>query len=140
MIDDQGPLALEVYLGSVNGSSYGVWWDGERLVYESFESGYARRRQLLLVPSQAQWRRFWRTMDQIGVWGWAGRYEPGERFEPESVIRDGTHWSLTLADAGRYVESSGDNAGPDAGDLDEGPVFARFCEALARLLGGRVFA
>ncbi len=134
------PLAFEVYIGSFSGTAYGVWWDGERLVYESFESGYEGRQQLALSPSQAQWRRFWRSMDQIGIWEWAKRYEPGERYEPESVVRDGTHWSLTLADAGRRVESSGDNAGPGARDLDESRVFDRFCEAVARLVGGREFA
>jgi len=137
---EQASITLEVYIGSFHGPAYGVWWDGRRVVYESFEPGYMRRQQLLLSPSQAQWRRFWRTMDRIGVWEWAKRYDPGERFEPDSVIRDGTHWSLTLGDGGRQVESCGDNAGPDAGDLDEGPVFSCFCAALARLLGGRVFA
>jgi hypothetical protein len=140
LMAEQAPITLEVYLGSVTGPSYGVWWDGEGLLYESFEPGYRSRQQLLLSPSQAQWRRFWRTMDQLGVWQWAERYQPRERFEPAGVIRDGMHWSLTLAEADREVESCGDSAGPDPGDLDEGPVFERFCEAISRLLGGRAFA
>jgi len=139
-IDEDAPSSLEVYLGSFNGLSYGVCWEGRALVYESFEPGYQRRQQLLLSPSHAQWRRFWRSMDQIGVWEWADRYEPGARFEPGSVVRDGTHWSLTLAHADSAVESSGDNAGPDTRDLDESRVFARFCEAVTRLVGGREFA
>ena len=139
-IDQDGPCSLEIYLGSFNGPSYGVCWDGTTLVYESFEAGYQTRQQLLLSPSHAQWRRFWRSMDQLGVWEWADRYEPGARFEPRSVVRDGTHWSLTLANGDRAVASSGDNAGPDGRDLDESPAFARFCEAVARLVGGREFA
>jgi hypothetical protein len=139
-IEACAPRALEVYLGSVNGRSFGVCWEGTELAYESFEPGYQGSQQVRLSPSQAQWRRFWRSMDQIGVWDWATRYEPGERFEPRSVVRDGTHWSLTLANADRAVESSGDNASPDACDLDESRVFPRLCEAVARLVGGREFA
>ena len=55
------PRALEVYVGSFGGPSYGVWLDGGRLVYESFLPGYEERRQVVLSPSQAQWRRFWQT-------------------------------------------------------------------------------
>jgi hypothetical protein len=139
-IENDTPRFLEVYLGSFSGPSYGVYWEGTTLVYESFESGYQRRQQVLLSPSHAQWRRFWRSMDQLGVWEWAERYEPGDRFEPKSVIRDGTYWSLTLAHADRAVESCGDNAGPDARDLDESRVFAGFCEAVTRLTGGCEFA
>ncbi len=139
-IDEDAASSLEVYLGSFNGRSYGVSWDGTTLVYESFEPGYQTRQQLLLSPSHAQWSRFWRSMDQLGVWEWAERYEPGARFEPGSIVRDGTHWSLTLAHADRAVESSGDNAGPDGRDLDESPVLARLFEAVARLVGGRDFA
>jgi hypothetical protein len=139
-IEEHAPRSLEVYLGSFTGPSYGVCWDGTKLVYESFEPGYRRRQQILLSPSHAQWRRFWRTMDEIGVWEWAEWYEPGERFEPGTVVRDGTHWSLTLAHAHRAVGAAGDNAGPGARDLDESPVFAHFCEAVARLVGGREFA
>jgi hypothetical protein len=139
-IDEEAPRFLEAYVGSFNGFSYGVCWDGTTLVYESFEPGYQRRQQLLLNPSQAQWRRFWRSMDQLAVWEWGKRYEPGERFEPENVVRDGTYWSLTLVHGGRAVESSGDNSGPDARDLDESSAFAGFCEAIARLTGGCEFA
>ena len=138
--DDRRPFALEIYIGSFKGAAYGVWSNGQKLVYESFEAGYERRQQLLVSPSRAQWQRFWRSMDEIGVWEWGSRYEPGKRFEPGSVIRDGTHWSLTIAHGGRRVESSGDNAGPNGRDLDESPEFGRLCEALSRLLGGREFA
>jgi hypothetical protein len=133
------PAEFGVYLGSFADTSYGVWWDGDQLVYESFGSGYQDREQLRLSPSEAQWRRFWGTMDEIGVWRWRARYEPGERFEPRAQTRDGTHWSLTFAYAGRRVESSGDGAGPDAVDLDESSPFAVLLEAVSRLIGGRPF-
>ncbi|MDQ3876165.1 MAG: hypothetical protein M3322_11590 [Actinomycetota bacterium] len=134
------PVEFGVYLGSFADASYGVWWDDDHLVYESFRPGYHDREQVRITPSEAQWRRFWHRMDEIGVWRWRRRYEPGLRFEPRDEIRDGTHWSLTLAHAGRSVESSGDSAGPDAVDLDESPAFAALLEALSRLIGGRGFS
>jgi hypothetical protein len=133
------PGAFEAYIGGFGGPSYGAWWDGEHLVYESFLRDYSERRQVFLSPSAAQWRRFWRTMDTIDVWSWLGRYGPGERFEPLELIRNGTHWSLTLAYDGSSIESSGEGGGPDSVDLEESERFAVFLEAVSRLIGGRAF-
>lgn len=139
-MDDPRPLAFEVYVGNFGGPSYGIWWDGDRLVYESFLWGYEERRQLALSPSTAQWRRFWQTMEGIEVWSWGDRYEPGERFVPSEQVRDGTHWSLTLAYGGRQIESSGDSCGPGSAELEGSGPFFDFAEAVSRLVGGRPFA
>lgn len=128
-----------MYIGSFGGPSYGVWWDGEQLVYESFLPGYEERQQLFLSPSTAQWHRFWRTMDRIDVWNWRSRYGPGERLEPRESTRDGMHWSLTVARNDRSVESSGDSGGPDSVDLDDSEAFTSFSRAVSRLIGGRTF-
>jgi hypothetical protein len=79
-------------------------------------------------------------MDELRVWEWQRWYGASERFEPDGVTRDGTHWSLTLEVSGRHVESSGDSAGPGALDLDESRAFGSFRDAVSRLLGGRFFA
>jgi hypothetical protein len=138
-VREGAPRAFEVYIGSFDGPSYGVWWDGEQLVYESFLRGYDERRQLCLSPSTAQWRRFWRTMDRIDVWTWLRRYAPGERFEPLGLVRDGTHWSLTLEHGDLSIESSGDSGAPGSVDLDESERFTSFLQAVSRLVGGRPF-
>jgi hypothetical protein len=138
-VTEPTPEVLEVYVGSFGSPSYGLWWDGKQLVYESFVSGYEDRLQTVIAPSDAQWTRFWRTMDAIEVWSWAERYEPGARFEPTAQIRDGTHWSLSLQRDGRSVQSAGDNSGPGATDLDESAPFAAFAEAVSRLTGGYAF-
>ena len=134
------PAAFEVYLGGFRGPSYGAWWTGEDVVYESFERGYREIEQIRLSPSVEQWRRFWRAVDELAVWGWAPRYEPAGRYEPGTVVRDGVHWSLTLEHGGRRIESSGDSAGPGAADLDDSTSFVQFLDVLSRLLGGRAFS
>jgi hypothetical protein len=136
---DSEPTALEIYVGNFAGASYGVWWDGARLVYESFVAGYNEREEIALQPSQAAWDRFWRTLESAGVWDWAKRYEPAARLERADEIRDGTHWSLTIAHGERAVESSGDSAGPGAPDLDVSRRFTALTEAVSRLAGGRPF-
>jgi hypothetical protein len=138
-VDEATPTALEVYVGSFADVSYGLWWDGGQLVYETFRPGYDDRVQVVLSPSQAQWHRFWRTIEEIGVWNWGERYNAGDRFEPPEQIRDGTHWSLTLSRSGRSVESCGDSAGPDSTDLDDSGPFQLFVQAVSRLIGGRRF-
>ena len=134
------PLAFEVYLGGFHGASYGAWWTGEEIVYESFAAGWTDAEQLGLSPSAAQWQRFWRAVDELDVWSWAPRYEAAEPLATGEAVRDGVHWSLTLEHRGRRAESSGDSAGPDAADLDESAGFATFLDALSRLLGGRAFS
>jgi hypothetical protein len=133
------PAVFGVYFGCFADTSYGLWWDDDHLVYERFSRGYQEPTQLRLSPSNAQWLRFWRTVDRIDLWSWRARYEAGARFEPDAQTRDGTHWSVTLTHAGRRVETSGDSAGPGAVDLDESSAFAAFLDAVSRLIGGRPF-
>lgn len=140
MEDRPTPDVLEVYLGSFSSPSYGLWWDGKQLVYESFVSGYEERRQVYLVPSRAQWSRFWRTMETIDVWHWNERYEPRARLEPKDLIRDGTHWSVSLQFGDRRVESAGDSSGPGSTELGGSAGFDAFAEAVSRLTGGYQFA
>jgi hypothetical protein len=140
MASEVVPGDLEIYVGNFRGSSYGLWWDGAGLVYESFLDGYNAREQTVLTPSVASWKRFWRTLDAIDVWGWENRYEAATRYEPRDEIRDGTHWSLTVAHGDRRVESSGDSAGPDARDIDESRPFLALANAVSRLVGDLPFA
>ncbi len=134
MGDEPTPDVFEVYIGSFSSASYGLWWDGRQLVYESFVSGYEDRRQVYVMPSRAQWSRFWRTMDTIDVWGWT------DRFEPKELVRDGSHWSLSLQHGDRRVESAGGNSGPGSIDVEGNARFDTLAEAVSRLTGGYEFA
>jgi len=133
------PDVFEVYIGSFGTASYGIWWDGRQLVYESFVNGYEDRRQVYLAPSRTQWARFWQTMDGIDVWGWKDRYEPGGRFEPASLVRDGTHWSVSLQHDGRRVESAGERSMKGSSAFEDSGEFEVFAEAVSRLTGGYRF-
>ena len=133
------PDLFEIFVGSSRSDSYGAWWDGSVVIYESFGPDFEACQQTLVTPSSTQWQRFWRSMDEVGVWSWDARYEPGEGLEPEPVVGGRAHWSLALAHAGRQAGSSGDGAGPGSLDLDESVAFTAFLEAASRLLGGRPF-
>ena len=129
-----------MYIGGFSSTSYGLWWDGRQLVYETFVSGYEDRRQVFLEPSRAQWAKFWRTMDEIDVWSWRNRYETNGNFEAKQLARGATHWSLSLQHDGRRVESAGDTSGPGASDRDESARLEAFTNAVSRLTGGYQFA
>jgi hypothetical protein len=137
--DRPTPDVFEVYIGSFGAASYGIWWDGKQLVYESFVSGYEDRRQVYVSPSSAQWARFWRTMESIDVWSWKDRYEPGGRFEPKTLIRDGTHWSVSLQHDGRRVESAGERSARGTNKFEASGEFELFADAVSRLTGGYQF-
>ena len=133
------PDEFEVYIGGFASLSYGLWWDGAQLVYETFGDAFSDRRQVTVSPSPAQWAKFWRTLDELDVWAWEDRYV-GTREQPGATVRDGVHWSLTIRRGEQSISSAGDNSGPSAVNHDESEDFAAFTEAVSRLTGGYPFA
>src|SRR5215207_1565301 len=65
---EDAPRVFETYVGGFRGLSFGAWWDGTVVVYESFGPAWADREQVIISPSKAQWLRFWRTMDRLEIW------------------------------------------------------------------------
>jgi hypothetical protein len=133
------PEVFEIFIGSSRRDSYGAWWDGHVVIYESFGPDFDGCEQHLLTPSRAQWERFWRSVGQIGVWQWEPRYRQTARFQPDGLTGTATQWSLALAHCGRQTSSSGNGAAPGSSDLDESVAFAALLEAVSRLLGGESF-
>jgi hypothetical protein len=88
------------------------------------------------VPTEAQWREFWREMERIRVWEWKNRYDPSDIGEE---VYDGGGWHLKLAYRGRAVDTAGENSGPKPGNpkattLDDDRLDVRLSEAISRLM------
>jgi hypothetical protein len=113
-------LTLRFYIGGFPGPFYNVESDGALLVYTSSEDGMATERRI--TPTAQEWAKFGRTLEAADVWRWHPAYRP------DSLIVDGTQWSLELADGKRELHSEGDNAEP--------ATFKAFLRALRKLLGG----
>jgi len=94
---------------------------------------------MVVIPTRPQWERFWRSVEEIGVWGWAERYRQDDRFEPDESAGTAAQWSVALAHGARRASSSGSGAGPGSADLDDSDGFAALSAAISRLLGGRSF-
>jgi hypothetical protein len=133
------PEVFEIFIGSSRGDSYGAWWDGNAVIYESFGPDFGGCEQIVLTPTRAQWERFWRSVEEIGVWAWAERYRQDDRFEPDQSAGTAAQWSVALAHGARRASSSGSGAGPGSADLDDSDGFAALSAAISRLLGGRSF-
>lgn len=82
----------------------------------------------IVTPSEQDWRLFWQSMDQIGVWKWRDRYD---NFE----VLDGTAWGLKLAYQGRHLECEGTNMYPPDQRISwsDDSEFGRFMTALQKL-------
>jgi hypothetical protein len=78
-------------------------------------------------PSGSEWRRFWATVERIGVWGWADGYLGAE---------DGERWLLQLARGDRRIQSSGVAAFPPVSAPSPSPEFLRLCAVMAKLVSG----
>lgn len=115
------------------GKSYRVRWTGHALLYETRSHGGHPRCRATLKPTQAEWQRFWQTIDVLGVWAWAEQYCQEDMY-------DGTSWSLVLEFGGRRLDTGGCNAcPPDGARPAESADFQRLCAAVSQLVGGRRF-
>jgi hypothetical protein len=115
------PSRFTIYIGGgIFPPNYTVELRGRSLVYHSQErdpkTDAARERTRIVTPTADQWRRFWRTMDQIKLWDWLAEY-------PNPLVADGTHWDLDIAFGDRRIKSSGSNAYP--GGTNKPPDLSR---------------
>jgi len=95
-----------------------------------FENGYLARHQYegkwvrggqknvlikteYFVPSELQWRDFWKEMDKIQVWSWKKRYDPSDI---GVIVNDGGGWHLIISYNGMMIDTGGENAGPEPGN------------------------
>jgi hypothetical protein len=112
------------------GGSMGPWItvviNGENVL--KFTMRYSEQPQTdkIISPSPDEWARFWRSCKRIGVEKWR------ERYEPESIVSDGTWWAFSIHTPEFTYKGEGDNSYP--------PGFKAFCSAVSRLLGGLEFA
>jgi hypothetical protein len=133
----QPPERLKLEIRDIDGFN-GVGFEDGHLLYhpkDASDEGTALRSDgwLEVETTPETWRRFWRTLDDLGVWDWA------ERYEPPDGIRHGTVWQIGIERGERRIVSSGSNAYPGASGHDRTPEFERFCRAVSRLVGGRTF-
>jgi hypothetical protein len=142
------PKRLRIGIGGFFGPCYEVTLKRGRLTYTYLSSRDSRSRELEpplepqpqpqreeIQPSAKQWQNFRRTLNRLNVWCWQAKYS-------NPAVCDGTGWSAEIAYSDRSLLSSGDNCFPGwdgraisitADETDN--TFAKFCRAVARLIG-----
>lgn len=139
------PVVLKIHIGGFFGPSYWVELRGESLVYRVRDidpkTNAVRLTSKVITPSASQWRRFWRAMDEVGLWRWRAHYaNPG--------VFDGTQWRVEVVFAGRRAQASGSNAYPGEAarppisssvDTETSRTFNTYLRAVEDLLGGERF-
>ncbi len=130
--------------GGIFPPNYGVVLDGKSLTYRvqtyDYAASKAAETSKTITPTPEQWRGFWKSMDEVGLWDWRPRYD-------DSRIFDGTFWSVEADHAGRSVRSQGrqlfpgQETIPGPGEIrrDRGPLFEKYLAAVEKLLGGEPF-
>ena len=78
--------------------------DGKILPSDKFH--YFKKVHEFIIPSEKEWKEFWKKMDQINIWNWCGDYEP------EGQVLDGYFWNLKIKLSDKKIKSSGSNAYP----------------------------
>lgn len=71
-----------------------------------------------IIPTQSQWKEFWREVEEMGIWDW----------EPDYQLcgMDGTGWRVKIEYNSQEIESMGQNHYPD--------TFLDFLEVLEELI------
>jgi len=64
------------------------------------------------VPTELQWRDFWKEMEKLQVWSWKKRYDPSDI---GAQVYDGGGWHLIISYQGKMIDTRGENAGPKPG-------------------------
>ena len=132
------PTKLQISIGGYFGPSYHIELKGKTLIYQATSDGSDQANETHISPSAKAWKSFWKTCNNIGIWGWRDRYEA-------TGICDGTGWSLDIEQELRTLHCSGSNAYPDDEPYFEDYVdgyprpFSRFLKAISRLAGGLTF-
>jgi hypothetical protein len=138
------PKRLCISIGGYFGPCYEVAFKKGRLTYTYLTSRDLSSQELELgpqpqreemQPSAKQWETFRRSLDRLNVWCWQENYlDPG--------VCDGTNWSVEIAYPDKATISHGSNCYPghkgeplDMGTEMNDRTFAKFCRAVARLIG-----
>ncbi len=126
------PWALLATIGGGLGPSFSVEWQGQELLYQSWDGG-AQTGWIRSRPTARRWRGFWDRCDELKVWDWDREYEP------EFLVTNGTSWEVAIKCARGKVRSMGTNAYPPESEEDLTKEFRAFCRAVASLVGGTPF-
>ncbi len=146
----QLPLAsrkpkLNLYIGgAIFPPNYFVTLNGETLTYRVQTYDEAAKKSVettqIIQPTPDQWREFWKSMDEVGLWNWKPVYE-------DMRYADGTHWAVEAVHDGRSVKSRGrifypgqeTPLQPEESRQDAGPLFEKYIAAVRKLIGDRPF-
>jgi hypothetical protein len=116
------PKKIYLYIGGYGGSSYAVKFDGKQLFYSQADSGFRGENELLALPSEKKWIKFWKKLNKINIWEWEKEY-----YDPD--VLDGTQWEVKINfDGAKKIVSGGSNAYPKG--------FKTFLKAVRKLIGG----
>jgi hypothetical protein len=131
------PERFSAHIGGFMGASYSVELHDGALTYTTFGKGHINPNHRTITPTEAQWREFRHTLDDLRIWQWRTEY-------PSNGVVDGTQWSLDIAYADHALHTHGDNNYPDdTGEPNGDPVptkaFNRYLVAVQKLLRGETF-
>src|SRR6476469_2459532 len=96
------PSTFSASISNWGGHAYTVeLHDGSLFYSDASAQSKSAPKPTKIIPTAKQWRAFRRALDGIDVWAWHKDYEPNE------VIFDGTHWSLSIRYPDRSLITSG---------------------------------
>lgn len=75
-----------------------------------------------IIPTESQWRKFWREIDELGLWEWELEYQ--------LCCLDGTAWKVKIGYKDQEMESMGQNHFPD--------TFLDFLDAVEDLISREI--
>jgi len=134
------PGKLHLSIGGFVGPFYWVDLQGDSLTYRArrYDAKAKEFKETVkqgIKPSEAQWRQFWKALEEAHTWQWQANY-PAPPF-----IADGTQWSVELDWAGRSVKSTGNNNYPGKTSLQSpsSELFEKYLAGVKALLGGEDF-
>jgi hypothetical protein len=128
----KAPTVFSMEIGGMIGS-YSVRLKNGALLYSNWK--YSKETDSAkIIPTPAQWKEFYDTLDKLKVWQWSPNYINND-------ILDGAYWELEIQVQGRHLKIFGRNAYPQADGKpgQYGETFRQYLKAVEKLLGGKSF-
>ena len=115
---DYLPTQLSLSSNNFRAQNTLIVWDGKVLQFEKSGWGKAIKKETIR-PSEESWKKFWKEVDEMGIWKWDEEYI-------DANLADGHSWDVLLEYGDKKVHSRGRNRYPDQ--------FERYEKAVLELL------
>ena len=99
------PQRFSAHIGGFMGASYSVELHDGLLTYTIFGKGHINLKQETITPTEAQWREFRQTLDDLRIWQWRTEGLLAQSWDVGNMGRDSGAFCAGWSRAGKNTQT-----------------------------------